>query len=72
MGDASEEKRVTFRIDSDAIERLDDLIIQNKAKGNLSRDVSRSDILRQCVEDKIDELEESAEGNRRAEPMTAD
>jgi hypothetical protein len=72
MDDANEEKRVTFRIESDTIERLDDLIIQNKAKGNLDREVSRSDILRQCVEDKIDELEESAEGNRKAEPMAAD
>jgi len=67
-----EEKRVTFRIESGTIDKLDDLIILNKAKGNLDRETSRSDLLRKCVEEKIEELEEMSEGNPKAKPMTAD
>ncbi len=66
-----EQKRITFRIDGEKIEQLDDLIILAKAHGNLERDVSRSDLLRQSVDDLIEQLEESTEGNSNTPLVTA-
>lgn len=63
--DMGEEKRVTFRADPDQIETLDKAIMRAKVDDRLDDDVSRSDLLRLCVDQMIDELEDS-EGNRTA------
>ena len=55
--------QVTFRADPDKIDRLDDLLILAKAKGQIDRDVTRSDLLRRCVDDLIEELEDDTGGN---------
>ena len=48
---------VTFRADREQIDRLDELILQAKARGDLDRDVTRSDLLRDRVDYKITALE---------------
>ena len=48
---------ITFRAAREQIDRLDELIIQAKARGDLDRDVTRSDLLRERVDHKIAELE---------------
>lgn len=60
--DMGDEKRVTFRADPDKIDYLDDQIRLAKLEDRLDDEISRSDLLRQCVDDLIKELE--PEGNR--------
>jgi|GEM_PF-5801421 len=70
-GDDSVEKaRVTVRVEQSKLDRLDDLIWENKVEGNLDREATRSDLLR----DQIDELLEELEGNSTpaTAPQTAD
>lgn len=50
-------KRVTFRSDEDKIDQLDRLIKIAQIEGRLGDNVSRSDLLRDCVDELIDELE---------------
>jgi len=67
--DSDGKDRVSFRIDSEKVDRLDDLIWENQVAGNLKRDVNRSDVLRDAVDDLIEDLE----GNlKTAETPTAD
>lgn len=47
----------SFQIDDQKLDQFDEIIFQKKAAGELDRDTSRSDVLRQLVEDYI-------EGNR--------
>ncbi|WP_435065917.1 hypothetical protein [Halobaculum sp. EA56] len=61
-------KRVTVRMDESTVNRLDDLIWENKIEGTLDREVSRSDLLREKVDELIDELE----GNSSTMMATAD
>lgn len=49
-------KNVSFNADEDLVEDFDEIIFQKKAAGELDRDTSRSDVLR-------DLLEEYVEGN---------
>lgn len=58
MADRDEdEARVTFRIPREDVKRLDDLIKLNQVHGPLDDDTSRSDLLRNEVQDLIEELE---------------
>jgi len=67
--DSEGKDRVSFRIDAEKLEELDDLIWENKVSGDLPRDVNRSDLLRSAVDDLIEDLE----GNSRTpETATAD
>lgn len=44
----------SFQISEETLEQLDDIIWEKKAAGELPRDTSRSDILRQLVEEYIE------------------
>ncbi len=69
MTDDSQGKdRVSFRIDAEKVDKLDDLIWENKVSGELPRDVNRSDLLRQAVDGLIEDLE----GNSKPTTATAD
>jgi metal-responsive CopG/Arc/MetJ family transcriptional regulator len=60
-----EMKRVTIRMEAAKVEQLDDLIWENKKAEKLGREATRSGLIR----DKIDELIEELEGNsNRAAP----
>jgi predicted transcriptional regulator len=50
-------KRVTFRADDERVERLDHLIRKAKVEGVLDSATSRSDLLRDSIDDLIDDLE---------------
>lgn len=67
--DMGEEKRVTFRADPDKIDTLDKKIMHAKIEDQLSDEVSRSDLLRQCVDDLIEEFE-AEEGNSNQMTLT--
>lgn len=54
----------SISVPDDVLDKFDDLIIQKKAKGELDRDVSRSEIIAQLMEEWIEEGQ--AEGNRMA------
>ena len=54
---AGEIKRVSFRADEETVEHLDDLIWENKVAGNVDRDSSRSELLREKMDELIAELE---------------
>ena len=56
-------QNITFRADHEKIERLDDLILQWKAGGDLERDVTRSDLLRGKIDEKMAELEALVDGS---------
>lgn len=60
--------RVTFRVSEEKVERLDDLIWENKVAGHLHKDENRSNLLRQQLDVLIDELE----GNLNSLRATAD
>jgi hypothetical protein len=62
---ASEQTKITFRVDPNKVDRLDDLIIQLKARGVLDRDLSRSELLRQCMDKTIEELEQDLQEAKR-------
>ncbi|PSP80154.1 hypothetical protein BRC81_02895 [Halobacteriales archaeon QS_1_68_20] len=49
----------SFQIDEELLDEFDEVIFQKKAAGELPRDASRSDILRQLVEEYV-------EGNRNS------
>ena len=55
--DAGEKARVTVRIEQSKLDRLDDLIWDNKVEGVLDRETTRSDLLRQQIDELIEELE---------------
>lgn len=44
----------SFQISEEKLEQLDDIIWEKKGAGELPRDASRSDILRQLVEEYIE------------------
>jgi hypothetical protein len=69
-GDDEGKARVTVRVDQSKLDRLDDLIWENKVEGVLDRDTTRSDLLRE----QIDALVEELEGNSTPTPtaQTAD
>lgn len=67
------EKQVAFRADGDKVDRLDDLIWQMKTEGYIDRETSRSDVMRDCIDEKIAEFEEALEeGNPKAGLVIAD
>jgi len=45
----------TFTIDDDTLEDFDEIILQQKARGKLERDTTRSQLIRELVEDYVDE-----------------
>ncbi len=47
-------KNVSFNADEDLVEDFDEIIFQKKAAGELDRDTSRSDILRDLLEDYVE------------------
>lgn len=47
-------KNVSFNADEELVDDLDDIIVQKKAAGELDRDISRSDILRELLEDYVE------------------
>lgn len=63
--DMSEEKRVTFRADPEKIDRLDKEIMRAKLNNQLSDEVSRSDLLRLCVDTLIEDLETEGNSNSK-------
>lgn len=67
MGD--DDRRVTFREKEDKIDYLDKLIALNTAHARLHGNVSRSDLLRQCIDRLIDELEAETEPDLIADYM---
>ena len=44
----------SFEIDQEKIDQMDDIIWEMKVEGEISRDTSRSDIMRRLVEDFIE------------------
>jgi len=50
-------KNVTFRAPEELIERLDEAVFRAKVDGEISRDTSRSDVLRELVENYCEERE---------------
>lgn len=59
--DMGNKKRVTFRADEDKIDYLDRCIKIAQIEGRLDNSVSRSDLLRECVDELIEELEGEGE-----------
>jgi len=58
----------SFQIDDETLERLDSIIWEKKVEGELDRDVSRSDVIRDLVEEYIE-----GNGNSSTKtPVTAD
>jgi hypothetical protein len=57
----SKQHRLTIRTDKDTVENLDDLIWRAKVAGVLDRDTNRSDLLRDKIDDLIEELESEIE-----------
>ena len=50
-------KNVTFRAPEELIERLDEAVFRAKVDGEIDRDTSRSDVLRELVENYCEERE---------------
>lgn len=48
-------KNVTFRAPESLIERLDEAVFRAKVDGEIDRDASRSDVLRELVENYCEE-----------------
>lgn len=55
--------RPTFSIDDDDLDELDDLIFQKKVEGELPRDTTRSEILREMALGWIEREGGEVEGN---------
>lgn len=72
MTQDGEEMRVTFRAEREKVHRLDQLIDLKKGLGELDRETSRSDLLRECVDDLVEELESGDSGNPKTPPIAAD
>lgn len=62
----AEEKRVTFRVSKEKVEQLDKEIMRAKINDQLNGNISRSDLLRQCVDDLIENLESEENDNQKA------
>lgn len=61
--------RPTFSIPDDELDRLDNVIFKKKVAGDLPRNVSRSEVLRQLVIEWVDEQEKMyEEGNEKTAP----
>jgi len=52
-----ETKQVTVRVDTSTVDDVDDAILRAKADGKLPRDYSRSDALRDVMEQLSEDLE---------------
>lgn len=61
-------KRITIRIDHSTVDRLDELIWENQKAEHLDRDDTRSGLIREKIDELIDELEGNL--NTSTEPMT--
>ncbi|WP_135302620.1 hypothetical protein [Haloarcula amylovorans] len=83
MAEGDDESRVTFRIDTEKKERLEDLINFHNALADDDERLTKSDLLRGCVDDliadlesdlqeEVDALEEFLEGNPNPATATAD
>jgi len=77
-----EDVRITFRVSPDKKERLDNLLNIHNALSDSDEKLTKSDLLRECVDsaisdleedlrDEVTSLEEFIEGNPKATP-TAD
>lgn len=53
----------SFEIDQEKLDQMDDIIWEMKVEGEISRDTSRSDVMRRLVEDFI-------QGNENSPPET--
>lgn len=61
--------RPTFSIPDEELDRLDNVIFQKKIAGELPRDTSRSEVLRQLVIEWVDEQEKNEKGgNEKVTP----
>lgn len=61
--------RPTFSIPDEELDRLDNVIFQKKIAGEIPRDTSRSEVLRQLVIEWVDEQEKKCEGgNEKVTP----
>lgn len=65
--DMADEKRVTFRANPEKIQDLDDEIKRAQLDGRLPNDKSRSDLLRDCVDELLEELKTETESNAETE-----
>lgn len=63
---------VTFKMDREQIEEFDDLILQARASGEIPKDYSRSDVLRNLVDEWVDEHREDDQGNPKPLAQPAD
>lgn len=61
-GSTATSRQVTFRADGAKVERPDELLLQLHADGELSRKISRSDLLRFCLDNLLGELERRHSG----------
>lgn len=62
----------SFSVPDEVLERFDDAIFELKAEGELPRDTSRSEILRQLMEEWIEEHEDQGNSNSTHAAQTAD
>jgi len=53
--DKGGEKTVTFRWDEEKVDKLDDKIIEMKYEGDADKDYSRSDYIKEILEQEMDD-----------------
>ncbi|WP_435075934.1 CopG family ribbon-helix-helix protein [Halococcus sp. AFM35] len=63
--------RPTFSINDEDLDELDDLIFEKKVEGDLPRDATRSEVLRELALDWIESQGGEVQGNTSAESATA-
>jgi hypothetical protein len=65
MAENNDLKTFSFRAEKEKVEYLDHLIDRKNVEQGPGSEgkISRSDLLRECIDDLIDELEEDLEGN---------
>lgn len=54
----TETATVTFRLDKEKLDRLDDKILEMKYEGELDRDTTRSDVIKDVVDEWLQEVED--------------
>ena len=62
----------SFQIDQEKLDEFDEIILQKKARGEIDRDTSRSEVIRQLVEEYVEGNGNCSPAIQKPTPATSD